>query len=80
MARHKDLDWNLNNAEPNGKGGFQCSIDTIQAAVLMDIRDELRRINAVLACHNTQQIASILRRISRNTAKPRKPTTRGGKR
>ena len=44
----------------------------IFVALLSDIREELRTLNRVFACSNTQAIPRILRRISANTAKPKK--------
>ena len=46
-------------------------------SVLMDIRDELQRLNAVLHCHNFLDIPHKLERIKRNTAKKRKPKAVG---
>lgn len=63
MARHKDADWNL----PDIVGW-----EAIQAAVLMDIRDELKRINARLNCSETMKIPRLLARIARNTNKKKK--------
>jgi hypothetical protein len=48
-------------------------MEQAQLAVLMDIRVELQTLNRVLACPNFQAIPQTLKRISRNTAKPRKP-------
>jgi predicted RNA-binding protein with RPS1 domain len=56
------------------------SIDTIQAAFLQVIRDEIKMqtellhcIVSVLECHNTAAIPRILRKIENNTRKkPRK--------
>lgn len=64
MARHKDANWTL----PETLEDWQQA----QLAVLMDIRDELKRMNAVIQCSNFIAVPSILRRISTNTAKPRK--------
>jgi hypothetical protein len=69
MARYKDHDWNLPEGTPNGNGGFTVPWDALQAAVLMDIRDELRKINATLRCPSTQRIPRYLARIAGNTAK-----------
>ena len=64
MARHANLNWTLpDKLQEWGQ---------VNAALLMDIRDELRKLNAVLACQNFQDIPRILRRVSVNTAKPRK--------
>jgi hypothetical protein len=43
MARKKDVNWDL--PENN-------SLDVVNAALLMDIRDELKRLNSVLNCRN----------------------------
>lgn len=48
------------------------AIDQATLAVLIDIREELKKINATLRCPSTQGIPRYLRRISANTAKPRK--------
>jgi hypothetical protein len=40
--------------------------------VLMDIRQLLREMNSVLQCSNTRMIPAYLKRISSNTAKPKK--------
>jgi hypothetical protein len=64
--RRKDTSWAV--ADENGK----ClGVDYAQLAVLMDIRDELQKLNARLSCHETLAIPRYLRRIARNTAKPR---------
>lgn len=56
------------NANSNGSYGFEAA----QLTVLMDIRDELQKLNAVFSCHNFQQIPGVLRGIRRNTAKPKR--------
>lgn len=67
MSRHKDANWNL-----------QDNIQTweeAQAAVLMDIRDELKQMNlilSVLRCTNFLNIPHKLDAIRRNTAKKRR--------
>ena len=58
MARHKDVSWDL----PSPK------LETwqqVEAAVLMDIRDELKKLNALLHCANFVQIPATLRGIQR---------------
>lgn len=65
MARHKDINWQLPEKQ----------LETwaqVNVAVLMDIRDELKTLNALLRCPNFQAIPAKLDRISRNTAKPKK--------
>jgi hypothetical protein len=54
--------------------------DGARLAVLMDIRDELRKLNMLLNCRNCVQIPMILRRIEKNTQKRkrrRKPQLKG---
>ena len=65
--RFKDKDWPLNN-----EAGVIATWQHVQIAVLMDIRDELKRLNRVFACSNFQNVPHVLRRISANTAKPRR--------
>jgi len=58
MARHKDKNWNLPTP----------AVDTWEqasAAILMDIRDELKRLNTLLNCPNFVEIPIILRGIRR---------------
>lgn len=70
MRKTKDWDWGL-SPDANGKYDFPAA----QLAVLMDIRDELKIVSqrlSVLGCSNFLAIPRTLKRISRNTAKPRK--------
>ncbi len=70
MARHQNGDWTL----PERLQAW----DQAAVAVLMDLRDELQRLNALLHCSNAQDIPNILRRIDANTKrKPRKQVRRG---
>lgn len=69
--RHKDADWKIRNNE----GSDSCSVEFAQLAVLMDLRDELKRLNTLLHCSNFVGIPGVLRRISKNTAKPRPKRT-----
>lgn len=39
-------------------------------ATLMDVRDELKALNAIFHCHNALEIPDILRSIRQNTRKP----------
>lgn len=68
MARHANVDWLLPEADERGEHSWQ----SIHAAILMDIRAELRQINMLLNCPNTLGIPHTLKRIQHNTAKPRK--------
>ena len=64
MARHKNGDWNLGEKASDGLTWEQASI-----AVLMDIRDELQRLNRVICCSNFIGMPFTLRRIEENTKK-----------
>lgn len=64
MARNKDLNWSC--------GVPPCSNDDAQLAVLMDIRDELKRLNSVMNCQNTLRIPGVLDQIAANTRKPKR--------
>ncbi len=66
-TRSRDVSWTL-NLLPSGR----VSTDDAQLAVLMDIRDELKRLNSLLHCGNFMRIPRILDRISANTHKPKK--------
>jgi hypothetical protein len=70
--RKKDLNWSVAD-----DSGSTRSWDEVQVAVLMDIRDELKRLNTLLHCSNFVEIPSILRTIKRNTIKKRKPRVDG---
>jgi len=60
-TRHKDVKWNL--GEINGAPSWQ----QCQTALMMDIRDELQRLNALLHCPNFVRIPRILDDISETT-------------
>lgn len=64
MARHKGADWNIPDPVK--------SWEHVQTAILMDIRDELQRLNRTLDCPRFQALPNTLKRIAANTAKPRK--------
>ena len=64
MARHKDATWNL--SEPVK------SWEEINCALMMDIRDELKRLNTLLHCSNFVGIPSTLTAINGKLRKPRR--------
>lgn len=68
MARHKNATWNLEEPSPG--------MDGAQLAALMDIRDELQKLNAVFACGNFQSIPRELRAINRELKIIRKATVK----
>lgn len=62
MARHKDTNWSL--PEPTVGTWEQAGV-----AVLMDIRDELKALNAKLDCHRVQRMLTTIERIDRRLAR-----------
>ena len=48
MARLKDRVWNMWGSD----GGKSQSAEAIAVNVLMDLRDEMKRLNRLLHCHN----------------------------
>lgn len=72
--RQKNMEWAVRDEEGNYyKNG-------VQLAVMMDIRDELQRLNALLHCYNATSMPATLReirtavnKIARNTTKKKKP-------
>lgn len=64
MSRHKDADWSLPGPQIQ-------TWEQVGIAVLMDIRDELKRLNGLLHCPNCVDIPNILRHIDKNTKKRR---------
>lgn len=75
MARHRNKDWNLGGDE---SGGISRDVNHthIQTAVLMDIREELQKLNALLHCQNFIDIPRKLDRIAAKlpTRRKRKAT------
>jgi hypothetical protein len=61
MARHKDVNWSVEEKYPGTHGAALC--------VLMDIRDELKALNSHLRCYNFVRIPTVLDRIDTNTKK-----------
>jgi len=62
MARHRNGNWNL----PDGKVE---TWDQVQVAVLMDIRDELQKLNRLMECSNVRAGFIALQRIDKRLAK-----------
>jgi len=78
MRDCKDWDWNI-QADSAGKYIWP----QIHAALLMDIREELRAMNLklnVLQCGNFLKIPRVLESIKRNTNRKKKPTNKRSKR
>jgi hypothetical protein len=73
----KQKDWNW-STDPDAFGKY--SYEAAQLQVLMDVRDELKRLNNVLQCPNFIAVPSILRRVQEevrqvklNTRKKKRP-------
>jgi len=66
---YKNWDWNIGTAYPVP------TWDQVKTAILLDIRDELQKINAVLGCSNFQAIPRQLAQINANT-KPKRRKAR----
>ena len=67
MPRFKDATINL----PEKSGNVR-TWDSINTGLLMDLRDELKQLNAVFDCTNFQSIPRELRAIKRELATYRK--------
>jgi hypothetical protein len=66
----RNVDWYVRTEQ-----GSLMSVEHAQLAVLMDIRRELRRLNAVFSCPDVRGIPRTLQQISQNTTpKKRKPS------
>ena len=64
---------NQNWIVTNNKGTSDISTwEQLQLAVLMDLRDELQKLNRLLGCQNFIEIPTILREIRRNTTKKKR--------
>lgn len=81
--RHKDFNWNLPAGDPDHRW------ESVHAALLMDLRDELkeanrhlRAIESTLGCHNVVKGMMALHRLDRRVAKhwPLKAKKRKGRR
>ena len=66
-TRKKDCYWRI-ETNPDGTTPYRDA----HLAVLMDLRDELKRLNAVLHCSNFLAIPHKLDAIRRNTTKKKR--------
>ena len=76
MGRHKDVEWNLPDGSCKSDGSRTHMWESITAALLMDLRDELKRLNHLLSCPNFVAIPATLRTIARNTTKRKRKAAR----
>ena len=75
-SKVSNTDWTIWQNE-DGKYHW----DQVRVAVLMDIRQELRKLNQLLACDNFSSIPESLRAIAKNTKrKPKAASTKGHRR
>lgn len=63
--KHAHVDWVLPVTD---KGSLQ-SWDDVRTALLMDIRDELKQLNATLGCFRVQRMCDDVHRIDRRLQK-----------
>lgn len=68
MARHRGVQWRL----PGHDSDQTVDNVVVNQALLMDIRDELQKLNRVFACPDFIAIPRTLTRIARNTTKKRR--------
>lgn len=68
VARYKNVRWDL----PGEETDAVISNEAVNQALLMDIRDELQKLNRLLHCPKFTDIPHPLRAIRSNTAKPKK--------
>ena len=69
-TRRKDRTWIVTDDSTGARVG---TWDQVQVALLMDLRDELKKLNALLHCHNFVAIPQKLDAIKRNTTKKKRP-------
>lgn len=61
-------DWRINTRDD----GYQIKFEEIQIVLLQEIRDELKKLNAVLNCRNFLLVPTTLRAIDRELKTIRK--------
>lgn len=64
-TRHKDGNWRI----PTTSNGAVETWDGVKIALLMDLRDELQKLNRLLHCHNFVGIPQTLKTIAKQTKK-----------
>lgn len=63
--KHAHVDWKL----PEGQNGALLDWQKVELAVLMDIRDELKQLNATLGCYRVARMSDDIHRIDRRLQK-----------
>lgn len=61
--RRANANWNIYGSKGYQEPWSAATYDSMHLAVLMDIRDQLQRLNATLNCPNALAIPSLLRDI-----------------
>lgn len=69
-TRRSNKDWTVCGEQAGDMIGW----DGAKLAVLMDLRDELKKLNTLLHCSKFTSLPDTLRKIERNTRRKRKPT------
>jgi hypothetical protein len=70
MSWPHDIEWDITHKNDNGRVAVEW--DKVPIVVLMDIRRELKKLNAILHCPNFLSIPFKLDEIKKNTKKPKK--------
>lgn len=66
--RKKNYEWSIGT----NVDGTTPAHDALMA-ILMDIRDEMQKLNTLLGCDNFLEVPQLLRAIKKNTTKSRSP-------
>ena len=74
-TRQRNCSWTV-DVDQDGRASFGAA----QIAVLMDLRDELQRLNGILCCRNFLRVPQVLDRIAANTKRPKKRRAKKGPR
>jgi hypothetical protein len=61
MSRRKDVDWNIGDTT-------SLNWDQVKVSLLMDLRDELKKLNALLHCSNFTALPGQIYQIRREVA------------
>ena len=68
MRKFKDVIWTV----PECANGGIASWEAVDTALLMDIRDQLQKLNAVFECPNFLMVPTYLKTIEKNSRKPKR--------
>ena len=65
----RNLEFDLSGVTKNPDGSRLWATESMHAAILMDIRDELHQLNSLLGCRNFTSLPQVMKRIDRRLAK-----------